>query len=120
MKRRQTHYPTDLTDKEWSLISELFSVSYVRGGRPPRHDKREILNAIFYLTRTGCQWRYLPFDFPPWKTVYTYFRLWKQAHLFEQINELRVRLSRVKRSRTCLPSAVIVDSQSVKTVEKGG
>lgn len=81
-------YPTDLTDSEWGLIEELFKVSYSKGGRFPKHSKREIINAIFYILRTGCQWRYLPNDFPPWKTVYTYLRNWKAAGLFEKMNFL--------------------------------
>lgn len=113
-------YPTDLSDKEWGTIKAIFLVSYEKGGRPTRHSKREILNAIFYLLRTGCQWRYLPHDFPPWKTVYTYFRNWKQAGIFEKINYEIIKNARVDLGRNADPSSTIVDSQSVKTTEKGG
>ena len=81
---------------------------------------REIINAIFYLTRTGCQWRLLPHDFPPWWTVYFYFRLWKLLGLWESINaDLRGAL-RVRDRRDVHPSAAVIDSQSVKTTEVGG
>ncbi len=67
-------YPTDISDKEWSKIEGCLLVSYKKGGRPPKYGKREILNAMFYIVRTGCQWRYLPHDFPPWTTVYKQFQ----------------------------------------------
>ena len=82
-------YPTDLTDKEWNTIELIFSVSYKKGGRPVKHSKREVLNAIFYVLRTGCQWRYLPHDFPPWKTIYTYFWKWKQAGICFKVQPKR-------------------------------
>lgn len=113
-------YPTDLNDKEWSKVEVFFEVSYEKGGRPPKHSKREIMNAIFYILRTGCQWRYLPHDFPPWKTVYTYFRRWKKEGVFEESNDALTRESRIGMSKNASPSACIVDSQSVKTTEKGG
>lgn len=116
---RRRGYPTDLADNEWDLIEDLFEVSYAGGGRPPNHDKREILNAIFYILRTGCQWRYMPNDFPPWKTVYTYMRNWKSEDIFEKMNSLLSKHTRIKIGRNPEPTAAIVDSQSVKTTEKG-
>lgn len=113
-------YPTDLADQEWEAIEAIFSVSYMKGGRPPAHSKREILNAIFYILRTGCQWRYLPHDFPPWKTVYTYFRTWKHQRIFEKMNDTLTKSLRIKIGRNENPSACIIDSQSIKTTEKGG
>lgn len=113
-------YPTDLSDSEWDLIEELFQISYSKGGRPPNHSKRGILNAIFYILRTGCQWRYLPNDFPPWKTVYTYLWNWKKEGLFEKMNFLLTNYTRVKIGRNEHPTEGIVYSQSVKTTEKGG
>ena len=113
-------YPSDLLDNEWQEIEKHFEVDYTRGGRPLKHEKREILNAIFYVLRTGCQWRYLPQEFAPWKTVYTYFKKWKDTNLFEEINHHLRKNLRVLLRRTEEPTAAIVDSQSVKTVEKGG
>ena len=113
-------YPSDLLDIEWKAIEKHFEIDYSKGGRPLKHEKREILNAIFYVLRTGCQWRYLPQEFPPWKTVYTYLRKWKSQNLFEKINHcLRKRLRKLM-NRNEDPTAAIIDSQSVKTTEKGG
>lgn len=76
-------YPTDLTDTEWEVLKDFFAKIDNRG-RKPLHSSREIINAIFYLTRTGCQWRMLPSDFPHWKTVYSHFRLWKLSGVWEK------------------------------------
>ncbi len=70
----KTNYPSDLTDQEWQEIQELFTFKKNVSGRRPKYSRRIILDAIFYVLRTGCQWRYLPKDFPPWKTVYTQYR----------------------------------------------
>lgn len=113
-------YPSDLLDTEWKAIEKHFEVDYSKGGRPLKHEKREILNAIFYVLRTGCQWRYLPQEFPPWKTVYTYLRKWRNQNLFEEINHFLRRSLRKLMNRNEDPTAAIVDSQSVKTTEKGG
>ncbi|KIC76764.1 Insertion element IS402 uncharacterized 16.2 kDa protein [Neochlamydia sp. TUME1] len=113
-------YPSHLSDREWEAIKIYFEVDYSKGGRPFKHTKRELLEAIFYVLRTGCQWHYLPKDFPHWKTVYTYFKRWKGAHLFEKINHHLRKKLRVIMGRNLDPSAAIVDSQSVKTVKRGG
>ena len=113
-------YPSDLTDREWALIEKYFLVPYKKAGRPPEYSKREILCAIFYVLRTGCQWRYLPHDFPPWKAVHEQFRRWKKEGIFEKMNCEMIKYSRLKIGRNEEPSACIVDSQSVKTTEKGG
>jgi putative transposase len=113
-------YPTDLSDKEWLLIEQFFMVSYEKGGRPYKYSKRELLDAVLYVLRTGCQWRYLPHDFPNWKTVYEQFRRWKKACIFEKINLATVQQCRIKAGKSISPSVCIVDSQSVKTTESGG
>jgi putative transposase len=113
-------YPTDLSKGEWELIEKYFRVSYKKGGRPPRYSKREILNATLYILRTGCQWRYLPHDFLPWKGVHEQFRRWKRQGIFEKMNYEITKYNRRIIGRNKLPSASIVDSQSVKTTEKGG
>lgn len=111
------HYPDDLTDKEWQLIELLFATP--KGGRPPKYLRREILNAIFYVLRTGCQWRHLPHDFPPWRAVYVQYVRWKQNNLFEKMNQYLRNSLRKALKRNEQASAGVVDSQSVKTTEKG-
>lgn len=113
-------YPTDLNDKEWYKIEKYFLVSYVKGGRPPSYEKKEILNAIFYILRTGCQWRYLPHDFPPWTAVYKQYQRWKKQEVFEKVNYVLIKDSRIQIGRNSNPTAAVIDSQSVKTTEKGG
>jgi putative transposase len=112
-------YPTDLSDAEWNYIEPHLPPPKGRG-RPRIHSFREILDAIFYILRSGCQWRLLPHDFPRWPTVYHYFRKWRIDGTWEKINRaLRERL-RVRLKRNPQPSAGIVHSQSVKTTGVGG
>ena len=111
------HYPSDLSDRQWQLIRPLLPAKAKRG-RPPI-DRREIIDAILYVVRTGCQWRQLPLDFPKWKTVYTVFRRWRINGLWEQIHDaLRRRLRRSVGKRST-PTAAIIDSQSIRTAEGG-
>jgi len=112
-------YPTDLSDAEWQRIKPYLPAPK-SGGRPRVHSQREILNAIFYIVRSGCTWRMLPHDLPPWKTVYHYFRVWRKDGTWERINSaLRVEV-RVAAGREPEPSAAVLDSQSVKTTETPG
>lgn len=117
MEQRKS-YPTDLTDAEWKVIEPLLPVQ--RTGRPRKYSQRELLNALLYLTRSGCSWRMLPHDLPPWESVYAYFRKLLSLGLWEKINdELRERVRQEAR-REPHPSTLVVDTQSVKTTEKGG
>ena len=112
-------YSSDLSDAEWTMIAPLIPVS-IKLGRPRSHPLREIVNAIFYVIRTGCQWRLLPHEFPRWQTVYSYFRAWRNSGLWEQLNtQLRSQL-RQHNGRNEQPSAAIIDSQTVKTTSVGG
>lgn len=116
-------YDSDLSDAQWKLVRAFIPEArsnHTKGGRPAKHDRREILNAILYIARTGCQWRMLPHDLPPWKTAYHYFVLWHEQEVFERINDqLRVSV-RVKAGRHPEPSAGVIDSQSVKIVANLG
>lgn len=114
-------YPSDLTDAEWKEVEPLIhSGVYRSAGAKGKYSRREMLNAIFYVLRTGCQWTDLPHDFPPWKSVYSQFLRWRDRNLFPQINQSLRRKLRTVVGRTADPSAGIVDSQSVKTTEKKG
>lgn len=112
-------YPTDLNDTQWLRIRPYLP-SEATTGRPRKHGWRVILNAVFYVLQSGCAWRMLPKDLPPWKTVYHYFRLWRKQGLWEKIHHaLRAKTRRKRHKKKPQASAAILDSQSVKTSEGG-
>jgi putative transposase len=112
-------YQSDLSDTEWSFLEPLLPLPNATG-RPKMHSTREVLNAIFYIVRGGCAWRLLPHDFPPWKTVYHYFRSWRLDGTWEKLHAALRQRVRVRLERNPQPSAAIADSQSVKTTGVGG
>lgn len=112
-------YSTDLTDSEWEELEPMIPPGKP-GGRPPKYSKREIMNGIFYLVRSGCAWRLLPHDLPPWGIVYHYFRLWRQEGWWAVWNYVLRGAVRRAAGRELQPSAAILDSQSVKTTDRGG
>ena len=116
-------YPTDLSDNQWEVIKPLLpkaKSNKTTGGRPRATDVREVLNAIFYLLRSGCSWRMIPHDFPAWRIVRHYFDEWQEDGTWEKMhNCLRGKVRR-KAGKKTQPTAGIIDSQSVKTTKKGG
>jgi len=112
-------YSSDLTDERWAIIAPLIPPAK-RGGRPRTTDIRRVVDAILYLVKTGCQWRNLPSDFPPWETVYTYFRQWRRKGIVKKIQHQLVFEVREEEGKKVYPKIGIIDSQSVKTGKMGG
>ena len=110
-----TTYPTDLSDSQWQFMQQ-----YLKDTRKRKHGYREILNAILYLVKTGCQWRMLPHDFAKWQTVYFYYSRWKRNGTWEQIQQELVEHLREKAGRHAVPTVGIIDAQSVKTTLVAG
>jgi putative transposase len=107
-------YPSDLSDAQWELIENLIPKSR-RGGRPRTTSVRQVVNAVFYLNRTGCAWRYLPaVEFPPWRTVYDYFTSWRNSGVWKQIHDFLVAHTRKTLGRNEKASTLIIDAQSSK------
>lgn len=113
-------YPSDLTDSEWAIVEPLFTHGPHTRGAKPRIDRRAILNAITYRVRTGCQWRYLPHDFPNWSTVATCFRTWRLDGRWQRVLDVVRGQVRQQAGKDPAPTAAIIDTQSVKTTETGG
>lgn len=119
MNSGRESYATDLTDAQWELIAP-FVLPETGGGRPRTTNVREVVNAIFYVVRSGCAWHLLPHDFPPSGTVYDYFRRWQRDGTWELIHQTLRDQVRIQAGRQTEPTAATIDSQSVKTNEQGG
>jgi putative transposase len=115
---KQHRYPSDLTDAQWKLLAPLFASSIAEPARV--HAVRDVLNAVFYVNRTGCQWDYLPPNFPPWKAVYNQFDRWKKNGTWDKVHDTLRDGLRTTASRNPQPTAAVIDAQSAKTTEKGG
>lgn len=118
-ERRGLRYPSDLTDAEWALVEPLIPPAK-HGGRHREVNIREILNGIFYVLSTGCQWQALPKDLPPKSTAHNYFTLWDWDGTLERIHHALYVALREKEGREASPSAAVIDSQSAKAAQKGG
>ena len=116
-------YPSDLTDKQWSRLDPMLNEPRGErhaGGRPRKHEQRRVVDALLYVVKTGCQWRQLPSDFPPWKTVHEHFRVWRDSGVWERVGQTLREQGRKAGGRNATPSVAIIDSQSAKTALKGG
>ena len=117
--RDHLRYPSDVTDEEWALVAPLIPKAR-RDGRKREVDIREVFNGVMYVLSTGCQWRYIPKDLPPKSTVYRYFCDWSYDGVLDRIHHTLYVACREKLEREASPTAAIIDSQSVKSAEKGG
>lgn len=116
-------YPSDLTDAQWLHLEPLLKPRRGHrhaGGRPRKYELRRVVDAMLYVVKTGCQWRQMPVNFPPWQTVYQQFRAWRDGGVWEGVNKALREQGRKAQGRKATPTVAIVDSQSAKTVLKGG
>jgi putative transposase len=119
MNTSRKHYPSDLTDAQWECL-EPFLPATPRTGRPREVSLRDILDGYWYLLRAGCSWRMIPHDLPPWPTIYSQIRRWKQAGIWQKIHDTVREEVRIDEGRPTEPSAAALDSQSVKTADHAG
>ncbi len=116
-------YPSDLNDTQWARLEPLLRQhrgSRHAGGRPRKHELRRVVDALLYVVKTGCQWRQLPANFPPWKAVHEQFRRWRDAGLWERVGQALREEGRRTAGRNATPTVAIIDSQSAKSAGKGG
>ena len=116
-------YPSDLTDAQWAKLEPLLEEPVGNrhaGGRPRKYALRRVTEAVLYVVKTGCQWRQMPVDFPPWQTVYQQFRAWRLRGTWERVSRSLREQSRKAGGRSPTPTVAIIDSQSAKTALKGG
>jgi putative transposase len=116
---KRPSYPTDVTDEQWRRLEPLIPAPKP-GGRPPKYTRREIVNAVFYQLRGGAAWRMMPHDLPPWEITYHYWRTWRKDGAWERVHDTLRTAVRLSVGKNAQPSAAIVDSQSVKTTDRGG
>jgi putative transposase len=109
-------YPSDLSEQQWLLIKDHFMTGNY--GKSRKHNQIDLVNAVFYVIKTGCQWRFLPNEYPPWKTVYSFYKRAKDKGIWEKMMRDLVTKSRIKMGRNPDPSYSLIDSQSVKTTDK--
>ncbi len=120
MSREKHGYASDMSDKEWELIQPLLPLERKGPGRPLELDMRQVVNAIFYVVRTGIPWEYLPHEYPNYNSVYYHYRKWCRDGLWRRINTVFRQRERQRQGRKREPTAAVIDSQSVKTTEAGG
>jgi transposase len=118
-ERRGLRYPSDLTDEEWAVLAPLIPRAK-RGGNRRHVDERSLVDGLLYILSTGCQWRAIPKDFPPRSTLFGYFQRWEWDGTLDRVHQTLYQRCREQAGRTASPTAAIIDSQSVKSAEKGG